>query len=299
MPIVDIFQALHDQIATNVALLPDKPEETAETTLRALWLAAAGSPMSAVMAAQQSLPPLTEAQHQTLQNFVTQRQAGKPLAHITNRTSFMGMELLTDVTALVPRRETEILVHGILAANQELTHKPAVIIDVCTGSGNVALALAQALPAAVVYGADLSVEAVALARRNAQHLGMEQRVEFRSGDLCAPFETPDFLGHVDILTCNPPYISSAKVTAMPAEISEHEPRLAFDGGPFGIAILMRFINDAPRFLRPGGWFGFEVGLGQGPGMIKRVMKSGQFHDLKALNDTQGEIRAIIGQFAPH
>lgn len=292
---MDIFQTLRDQIAASVTLLPDKPEETADTTLRALWLAAAGKPMSAVMATQQNLPPLTEAQHQTLHSFIAQRQAGKPLAHITNRTSFMGMEMLADGAALVPRVETEILVRGILAAGQELLHQPAIIVDVCTGSGNVALALAHELPTARVYGADLSVEAVALAHRNAQHLGLEQQVEFRSGDLCAPFETPDFLGQVDILTCNPPYISSAKVGAMPTEISGHEPRLAFDGGPFGIAILMRVINEAPRFLRPGGWFGFEVGLGQGPGMLKRLEKTGQFHNLRALSDVQGDTRAIIAR----
>lgn len=296
---MDIFQTLHDQIAASVALLPDKPEETVDTTLRALWLAVAGNPMSAVMAAQQNLPPLTEAQHQTLQSFIAQRQAGKPLAHITNRTSFMGMELLADAAALVPRVETEILARGILAASQELPHQPAIIVDVCTGSGNVALALAHAFPEARVYGADLSTEAVALARRNAQHLGLEQRVEFRSGDLCAPFETPEFLSQIDILTCNPPYISSAKVGAMPAEISEHEPRLAFDGGPFGIAILMRCISDAPRFLRPGGWLGFEVGLGQGAGIMKRLEKNRLFQTTQAITDAAGEIRAILAQSSEH
>jgi release factor glutamine methyltransferase len=150
------------------------------------------------------------------------------------------------------------------------------------------------VPAARVFGADLSEQAVFLARRNAQFLGLEQRVEFRCGDLLAPFNTPEFLGKVDLMTCNPPYISSARVDQMSAEIAASEPRLAFDGGPFGVAILLRLLQDAPSVLRPGGALAFEVGLGQGAGMQKRMEKLGVYRGVRALLDQDGAIRGLMG-----
>jgi len=98
-----------------------------------------------------------------------------------------------------------------------------------------------------------------------------------------------------VLTCNPPYISSAKVGQMAEEISAHEPRLAFDGGPFGVAILMRLLQDAPKFLKPGGWLAFEVGLGQGPAMQKRLTSAGVYHDIRTLADHSGAIRALAAR----
>jgi release factor glutamine methyltransferase len=169
------------------------------------------------------------------------------------------------------------------------------VVDACTGSGNVALAVAHHVPNARVFAADLSEDAVSLARRNAAHLGLDSRTEFRAGDLLAPFDTPQFLGQVDLLTCNPPYISSAKVEHMPGEIAGHEPHLAFDGGPFGVAILMRLLQDAPRFLRSGGWLAFEVGLGQGPALVKRLEKAGAFKEIRTLADSTGSIRALLAR----
>ncbi len=104
------------------------------------------------------------------------------------------------------------------------------------------------------------------------------------------FARPIFVGQVDVLTCNPPYISSGKVTNMPGQISSHEPRLAFDGGPLGISILMRLLNEAPTFVRPGGWLAFEVGLGQGPAMIKRMQANPVFREVVPVMDAAGAIR---------
>src|SRR5207253_2596570 len=108
-------------------------------------------------------------------------------------------------------------------------------------------------PSAKVFASDLSEAAVELARRNAHHLHLARQVEFRVGDLLQPFNGAARVGPADLLTCNPPYISSAGVERMPAEIAAHEPRLAFDGGPLGIGILMRLVREAPSFLRAGGW----------------------------------------------
>jgi release factor glutamine methyltransferase len=226
------------------------------------------------------------------------RLAGVPLAHLTHRQRFVDMEMLAGSEALVPRRETELLARaGIDLARQIATRQASVrVVDVCTGSGNVALAIACHVSVAKVFAADLSEEAVTLARRNAEHLKLQARTEFRAGDLLAPFDTSDFHGTVDVLTCNPPYISSAKVEQMHGEISQHEPHLAFDGGPFGVAILMRLLQDAPRFIRPGGWLAFEVGLGQGPAMAKRLEKLARVTEVRPLSDEHGAIRALVARF---
>lgn len=278
--------------------LPDKPEETPEATLRALWCLAAGRPMSAEAAshlADDALPVLDAAQDAQLGALTAQRLAGIPLAHLTGRQTFMGMEMLAGPQALIPRRETELLARAALVHLRAMA-QPRVI-DVCTGSGNLALSMAQGVPTARVWGADLSPEAVALAEANARHLGLSERVQLRCGDLIAPFEAmdADFLGRTDLLLCNPPYISSGKLDSMPAEIVQHEPSLAFDGGPFGIRILQRLMKDAPRFLRSGGWLGLEVGLGQGPAVQQWLARTGQFDTPQAVPDDHGQVRSLLAQ----
>ena len=124
-------------------------------------------------------------------------------------------------------------------------------------------------------------------------------VEFRVGDLTEPFATPEFLGQVDVVTCNPPYISSAKVEVMPPEISGHEPRMAFDGGPFGVNVMLRLLKDAPRLLKPGGWLLFEVGLGQGAPMQRRLAGLPEFSAIEAIRDANGEIRALAARHDSH
>jgi len=283
--------------------LPDKPEETPEATLRALWYLAVGRPMSAEVASHlsaEALPVLDTAQDAQLAALIAQRLTGIPLAHLTGRQTFMGLEMLAGPQALIPRRETELLARAALAHLREMA-SPRVI-DVCTGSGNLALAMAQGMPTARVWGADLSPEAVALAEANARRLGLSDRVQWRCGDLLAPFDggthhadAADFLGHTDLLLCNPPYISSGKLGSMPAEIVQHEPSLAFDGGPFGIRILQRLMKDAPRFLRSGGWLGLEVGLGQGPAVQQWLARTGQFALPQAVLDDHGQVRSLLAQ----
>jgi release factor glutamine methyltransferase len=277
-----------------VQLLPDKPEETVDNTLRALWFLVAGAAKSAELAASGDLPALSPEQLSSLDALILKRIDGVPLPHLTGRQRFMDLEMLTGPGALVPRKETEIL--GRVAVDQarmllERTATP-LVVDVCTGSGNIALAIAQYVRSARVFAADLSLEAVELARRNAEHLHLGNRVEFRDGDLLAPFENDEFLGKVDLLTCNPPYINSAKVQTMPKEISAHEPRLAFDGGSLGIGILMRLTQQAPRYLRSGGVLAFEVGLGQGPALVKRLNGSGAFKNVQTALDEAGAVRVV-------
>jgi len=290
-----LFHDMSTRLTAGLSLLPDKPEETPDSTLRALWHAAADAPVSVQKAVALPLPALDADGVERLQTLIAQRVAGIPLAHLTGRQNFMGLELLAGKEALIPRKETELLGRAALDVLRALAagREEVIVVDVCTGSGNLALALASHVPRARVFGADLSSEAVALAQRNARHLGLQERVEFRAGDLLAPFDEPAFHERLSLLVCNPPYISSKKVDSMPGEIIGHEPRLAFDGGPLGIRIVERLTREAPRFLAAGGFLIFEVGLGQGPALLRRLAGNKSYATLKSFADEAGEIRVIL------
>jgi release factor glutamine methyltransferase len=285
---------LQERLAATVTFLPDKPEETPESTAKALWLVAMGQPCSVLQAQQATLPPLDAAGRVRLTGLVEKRQAGVPLAHLTERQSFLGVELLAGPEALIPRKETEIVGKLALAKLQELVQArgAARVIDVCTGSGNLAVALAVNEPRCRVWGVDLSGDAVRLAARNAVFQRVESRVEFRQGDLLAPIQHIEFFGTCDLIVCNPPYISSAKVNDLPPETGRHEPRLAFDGGNFGVSILSRLLKEAPKFLAAGSWLCFEVGLGQGPFFTRSISKLSEYSTVHTSSDTEGNVRAI-------
>jgi release factor glutamine methyltransferase len=292
-----LYQESLSKICAALSLLPDKPEETPQSTLEALWHFASGNAVSAELALDQSLGTLDQTQQALLNALIERRLAGTPLSHITGRQRFLNLELLAGPQALVPRKETELLARAAISIARELVAQTETItvMDVCTGSGNVALAIAYHVPQASVYATDISDDAIALAIRNAEQLNLADRICIRAGDMLSPFDRPSFLRTVDMLTCNPPYISSTKVQLMPGEISAHEPGLAFDGGPFGISILMRLIQDAPRFLRPGGWLVFEVGLGQGRSLEKRVRGNVLYGEVRGLVDSAGNVRVIAAR----
>jgi release factor glutamine methyltransferase len=294
-----LYQECEALLATSLQTLSDKPEETAASTLSALWHAAAGRPLSVQRATEFPLPTLDANATAQLRTLLQQRIAGIPLAHLTGRQQFMGLELQVSGNALIPREETELLGHAALTHLRNIIREDnnAIVIDVCTGSGNLALALAHHAPRARVWAADLSESAVALAERNAKNLSLDGRVTFRAGDLLAPFDTSEFHGKTDLLVCNPPYISSGKVDVMASEIIGHEPRLAFDGGPLGIRILQRLIAEAPRFLKANGILAFEIGLGQARGIRKRLEQHGDYTDIVEINDTQGDTRALTARCA--
>jgi release factor glutamine methyltransferase len=204
----------------------------------------------------------------------------------------MGLDMLAGPQALIARAETELLAQAAIHLVRGWGTQPVRVVDVCTGSGNVALAIAHYVQSSKVFAADVSADALDLARRNALHLGLEGRVEWRCGDLLAPFEGAEFVLGVDVMVCNPPYISSSKVEQMPLEIRGHEPRLAFDGGALGISVLNRLLREAPRFLKAGGWLVVEVGLGQAEAVAKRLRSGGGFEVVESLADADGALRVV-------
>jgi release factor glutamine methyltransferase len=293
----ELFNSISDDIINKLHFLKDKPEETIESTLKALWFAAAGFPVSAEGALKLSIPDLTETQIEILHQLIEQRLNNTPLAHITKRQNFMGIELISDKRALIPRKETEILGKKALELSNRIAKSKSLIkvIDVCCGSGNLGIAIAHLNLNCIVYSTDISQEAVDLTQDNINLLDLNQRVLVKQGDLLSAFETNEFYEKIDLIICNPPYILSSSVRKMDTEISSNEPVMAFDGGMLGIKIIQKLIYEAPKFLTPEGWLIFEVGAGQGDFIIQLCERAKLYNLVESVSDNSGIIRVIFTQ----
>lgn len=202
---------------------------------------------------------------------------------------FMEVELLVERGVLVPRAETELL--GATAL--ELLTENARVIDMCCGSGNLACALASRAPNSRVWASDLTDACVALARRNAAHTRVADRVTVVQGDLFSALKGLE--GTIDVVVCNPPYISQAKLAGERAALLESEPREAFDGGPYGLSIHQRVVKEALPFLKPGGSLLFEIGLGQERQVKMLFERTRAYEDLRMVANAAGEVRVVAGR----
>jgi release factor glutamine methyltransferase len=290
----ELYIKIRTDLANQLHFSDDKPEETIDSSLKALWLLASGIHKSAKEALTLPLPDLSEQQVNKLHQFIDQRLKGKPLAYITGRQSFMGIELCCDQRALIPRKETEILGNKAIELGQQIakSKQNIRIFDVCCGSGNLGIALANSLPNATIYSSDLSLDAISLMQENVCLLNFKNRIKLFQSDLFSAFETGNFDEAIDLIVCNPPYISSAKAGKLVSEISENEPLMAFDGGMLGTKVLQKLIREAPRYLAIEGWVIFEVGVGQGPFMIQLVEKTGLYDQVSSTSDEKGNIRVV-------
>ncbi|MEZ5105555.1 MAG: peptide chain release factor N(5)-glutamine methyltransferase [Draconibacterium sp.] len=297
MEIEVLFNKLFNELRDKIHFLEDKPEETIESTLKALWLAASGTPVSAEKAIDTELPALSEIQIKNLNELIRTRLNNIPLAHITKRQNFLGIELITDKRALIPRKETEILGKKALELSLEIASEKNEIkvFDVCCGSGNLGVTVAKLNPKCRVYSSDISDEAIELTKENIDLLNLNNRIEAAQSDMFEAFKTDTYYKNIDLIICNPPYISSAKVVKMDSEIALNEPSLAFDGGMLGIKIIQKLINEAPLFLTNKGWLVFEVGVGQGDFVGKLLEKTKQFQQIGSVSDDAGNVRVVFAQ----
>jgi len=292
-----LFEKLGSELENKLHFLDDKPEESVRSTLCALWLKAAGISASAERALTIPLPDLEEDQINYLTKLIQLRVENTPLAYITGRQNFMGVELITDKRALIPRKETEILGRKALQLSRELSgpEKTIHIMDVCCGSGNLGISVAYSNPNCIVCASDISQESVELTQENIDMLNLNQRVSAKQGDMMSAFEMDEYYEKFDLILCNPPYISTSKVLKMDQEISMNEPSVAFDGGMLGIKIIQKLIHDAPRFLKKGGWLAFEVGLGQGQFIAQLCERAGVFSNIETIQDDSDSTRVIAAQ----
>lgn len=213
---------------------------------------------------------------------------------------FMGLELVAADGALVARKETETLAQTAIELIEE-RGAGQVVIDMCTGSGNLACAIGHHVPDARVFASDLTDGCVSCARRNVAALGLGERVFVHQGDLFAPLRSLEgeassapggLLGKVDVVVCNPPYISTSKLETERSSLLEKEPREAFDGGPYGIAIHQRVVKDALEFLKPGGILAFEIGAGQAKQVTILFGRARGWETPTEVTDSNGEVRVL-------
>jgi release factor glutamine methyltransferase len=218
---------------------------------------AAGKLSRADLAAGATLDASTEDRFNAL---VGRRLAGEPLQYLEGTVQFGPIEVAVDRRALIPRPETEVLWEDAVRSLGE-AGPGTVIVDLCTGSGALALALKHAFPLARVFGTDIDSAALALAGENASRLGLE--VSFVKGDL---FEAlgDELKGRIDLLVANPPYVAEDEWASLDGQITANEPRSALVAGPTGTEVIGRIADDAYWWLGIGGWLFCEIGAGQGP-----------------------------------
>jgi release factor glutamine methyltransferase len=198
---------------------------------------------------------ITEARARRFRALVERRAAGEPAAYITGLTEFAGLLMRVGPGAFIPRESSEFM--AVQAARRLRGRRDPVHVDLATGIGPVALAVAATAPRARVIGVDLSARPLGFARRNARDLGLE-RVTFLLGDLFGPVP-PALRGRVDVVTVHPPYVGRREVRTLPAEIRAFEPIESLtDRSPAGMGLIERTAAEAPAWLRPGGWLLVEV-----------------------------------------
>lgn len=195
---------------------------------------------------------LTASHLTDYRTLIRRRASGYPLPYLTGYIEFYGLAFEVTPEVLIPRPETETLIDLALA------RRPATVMDVGTGSGCIAVALAAHLPQATVCAIDLSPAALAVARRNVERHGVANRVRLMVGDVLSPRP-----GLAELIVSNPPYISTGDCASLPVSVRDHEPRLALDGGPNGLTIVRRLLTQAPAVLEPGGAILIEIGADQG------------------------------------
>lgn len=232
---------------------------------------------------------LTPEQERTFFQVLRCRLQHRPTAYITGVREFYGLELYVAPGVLIPRPETELLVDESirLLRGRLATGVAPVFVDVGTGSGAIALAVASHLPQAVCIGIDRSPAALAVAQFNAKRPRLAGRVEFVQGDLLRPLRAP-----ADVIAANLPYIPTAAWAALPPEIRDHEPREALDGGSDGLDVVRSLILAAPSHLRRGGALLLEIGAGQAEDVLHLLADAFPAGRRYSLRDLAGIERAV-------
>lgn len=220
-------------------------------------------------------------------DLVRRRAEGSPVAYLVGRKEFYSLTLEVSPAVLIPRPESEFVVVELLEAMKQVVCPR--VVDIGTGSGCIAIACAHRNPSARVIAVDLSPAALELAGKNAERHGVADRVEFRLGDLLEPVasETP-----FDAIVSNPPYIPSGDIPGLEAGVRDYEPHLALDGGPDGLTLVSRLIEQAVPLLKPGGHLILEIGTAQEQPVRERIASRGQFQLAPTIHDLQKHPRVI-------
>lgn len=222
---------------------------------------------------------------------IQRRRKGEPVAYLRGEKEFYGRMFRVDGRVLVPRPDTELLVDTAL--KRTATRSMGVrYLDLCTGSGCVAISLARERPASKVFAVDSSADALAVARDNGVRLGAAFQVAWLLGDLFAPL-APFAPIVFDLVVANPPYIPEGEIASLSLDIRGFEPRLALSGGADGLDVIRRIVAGAPRFLRSSGVLAMEVGMGQAL-EVRALYEGAGFTDVAIDKDYGGHDRVVSG-----
>ncbi|MBQ9942557.1 MAG: peptide chain release factor N(5)-glutamine methyltransferase [Christensenellaceae bacterium] len=232
--------------------------------------------------------PADEGMLRFAQELLTRRAAHEPLAYILGERWFMGMPFAVSRAVLIPRQDTELLAEEAILKAEAMGAKTG--LDICTGSGCVAVSLAKYTAMAVV-GSDISPEALAVAKANGKKNGVD--VKWRLSDLFA-----DIPGCYDIITANPPYVTEEEYAGLMAEVRDYEPKLALTAPNAGLALYEKLIPGANAKLNPGGWLLCEIGCSQAQAVAELFAAAG-YRDVQVKKDLAGLDRVVLGRKGIH
>ena len=239
----------------------------------------------------EAMRPLEPAELALLRDLVKRRRSREPIAYLRGEREFYGRTFHVDPRVLIPRPDTEALVEVALARSTHVSLSMR-LLDLCTGSGCVAITMARQRPTSDVVASDLSPDALAVARHNAYRLGA-YNVAFVESDLFASIPAGSLF---DVITANPPYIASGEIGTLMADVRDFEPRMALDGGPDGLDFVRRIVSRAPAFLDEGGVLAIEVGAGEAPATRALFEESG-YRDIAVERD-YGKIERVVSGVRP-
>jgi len=238
--------------------------------------------------------PLTPDEVSGFRELVRRRAQREPVAYITGHREFWSLRLTVNRSVLIPRPETESLVEASLALLRE--HLPPgaapMVLDLGTGSGAIAIALAKEIEGAVIVAADRSLPALRVANQNITAHGVQDRVHLVCSDWGDMLTGRSLF---DLIVANPPYIPTAEIETLAPEIKNHEPHEALDGGPDGLDFYRTWIPLLPRLLRPGGWIALEIGDGQSHTVTTICTESGCLKNMGIKKDYANVERVITAQ----
>jgi release factor glutamine methyltransferase len=240
--------------------------------------------------------PLSEKDLATFRDLVRRASEQEPIAYLTGTAHFFNLEFEVNRDVLIPRPDTETLVENVLqlARNQVGFESPRVL-DLCTGSGCIAGAIAYHLKTAVVTATEISPAAVAIARRNVERLGLAGRVLVQEGDLFEPISRMVDAQPFNLIVSNPPYIPTGQIETLDRSVREYEPVKALDGGPDGLDFHRRILAEAPGRLLPGGRIYLEIAFDQGPQAEELGKGFDAFEDVRILKDFAGRHRVLTAK----
>jgi release factor glutamine methyltransferase len=236
---------------------------------------------------------LTPQEQEKFDRFVRERLSGKPVQYIIGSTEFFGLEFTVNPSVLIPRPETETLVEVALE-NLKGIAQPK-IIDIGTGSGAIAIALAKNLAGSFLYATDVSEEALKVAQDNARRHGVRERIEFLHGDLFEPLKGRKLEGTIDCIVSNPPYVSTEEFDSLPKEVRDFEPVVALKTDEEGMSFHRRIAENSLDLLKPNGILALEVGLGQAGRVADLIRTQGGFEGIEIKKDLGGIERIVIAR----